>query len=128
LNLYSVWRLDAANATLAKGLVYKAIFAETYGLSGKGCFDLNYAPIDAEADSGYGAGDWDIHQSAELTKLTGIPVVEDDHKAEFGTAPAPLRCDGATLSAGTPAPSGFIWTARRRLIPGRVQTGRPMRC
>ena len=39
-NIYSVWRLDAANGDLAKGLVDKAIFAEANGLSGKGCFDL----------------------------------------------------------------------------------------
>ena len=99
-NLYSVWRLDAANANLAKGLVDKALYAETHGLSGKGCFDLQYGSVDGLADYGSAAGDWDIHQSAELARRAGFEVVEDDTRAEFGTPPAPLRCDGAALYAG----------------------------
>ncbi len=43
-HIYSVWRIDAATAAIAKGLVDKALFAEAHGLSGKGCFDLN-SPI-----------------------------------------------------------------------------------
>jgi uncharacterized protein (TIGR03790 family) len=99
-NIYSVWRLDAANAGLAKGLVDKAIFAEANGLSGKGCFDLQFGSVDNLADNGSAAGDWDIHQAAEFARRAGFAVVEDDTGAEFGTAPAPLRCDGAALSAG----------------------------
>ena len=99
-NLYSVWRLDAANASLAKGLVDKALYAETHGLSGKGCFDLQYGSVEGLADHGSAAGDWDVHQSAELARRAGFEVVEDDTGAEFGTPPAPLRCDGAALYAG----------------------------
>src|SRR5882762_9470689 len=100
LNIYSVWRLDAGNANLAKGLVDKAIFAETNGLVGKGCFDLQYGGMDVLPDFGSASGDWDIHQAAEFARRAGFPVTEDDKSAEFGTLPAPLRCDGAALYAG----------------------------
>ncbi len=99
LNIYSVWRLDAANANLAKELVDKAIFAESFGLSGRGCFDRQYGPIDALADTGSASGDWDIRQAAEFAKRAGLPVTEDDQPAEFGTAPAPY---GATARRFTP--------------------------
>jgi uncharacterized protein (TIGR03790 family) len=99
-NIYSVWRLDAASGDLAKGLVDKAIFAEANGLSGKACFDLQYGAVEKMADSGPVSGDWDIHQSAELARRAGYEVIEDDKPAEFGTPPAPLRCDGAALYAG----------------------------
>jgi uncharacterized protein (TIGR03790 family) len=98
--IYSVWRLDAANPGLAKGLVDKAMFAEANGLSGRGCFDLQYGGVESLADYGSAAGDWDIHQSAELARRAGFEVVEDDTRAEFGTPPAPLRCDGAAFYAG----------------------------
>jgi len=99
-NLYSVWRLDAANPDLAKGLVDKAIYAETHGLSGKGCFDLQFGSVDSLPDQGSSSGDWDLHQSAEMARRSGFEVIEDGTQAEFGTAPAPLRCDGAALYAG----------------------------
>ncbi len=98
--IYSVWRLDAANAGLAKGLVDKALFAETHGLSGKGCFDLQFGPIDRMGDYDSGAGDWDVHQAGELTMRAGFPVVEDEQTTEFGTPPSALRCDNAAFYAG----------------------------
>src|SRR5579862_6986776 len=99
-NIYSVWRIDAANAALAKGLVDKAMYAEAHGLSGKGCFDLQYGPIDRMGDYDSGAGDWDVHLAAELTKRAGFPVVEDEQTTEFGTAPSALRCEDAAFYAG----------------------------
>jgi uncharacterized protein (TIGR03790 family) len=99
-NIYSVWRLDAANAALAKGLVDKALYAEAHGLSGKGCFDLQFGGVEGLPDNGPAAGDWDIHQAAEMARRAGFEVVEDDTRAEFGTPPAPARCDGAALYAG----------------------------
>ena len=42
----------------------------------------------------------DIHKSAEFTRRAGFPVTEDGQRAEFGTAPAPLRCEGAAFYAG----------------------------
>lgn len=100
LNIYSVWRLDAASAALAKGLVDKAIFAETYGLSGKGCFDLQFGPVRGVLDFDSGAGDWDVHQAAAFARHAGFAVMEDEQKTEFGTAPSALRCDGAALYTG----------------------------
>jgi uncharacterized protein (TIGR03790 family) len=99
-NVYSVWRLDGANPNLAQGLVDKAIAAEGGHLSGAACFDRRYGAIDAVADVNYGSGDWDVHQAAEFSRQAGFPVTEDDHDAEFGSPPAPLRCDNAALYAG----------------------------
>jgi uncharacterized protein (TIGR03790 family) len=98
--VFSVWRLDAATAAVAKGLVDKALFAEAHGLSGKGCFDLNGAPIASVADYAYGAGDWDIYQAEQFARKAGFSIEEDTHDQEFGTPPAPLRCDGAALYTG----------------------------
>lgn len=98
--IYSVWRLDAPNAALAKGLVDKALDAEAHGLTGNGCFDRARDPMSSVADFTYGSGDWDIHQAAELARRAGFNVIEDAHEQEFGTAPAPLRCDHAALYAG----------------------------
>jgi hypothetical protein len=80
-------------------LVDKALYAEAHGLSGRGCFDLN-APADAQLDYSYGEGNWDIYQAAAFARKAGFPILEDTHHEEFGTAPAPLRCDGAALYAG----------------------------
>jgi uncharacterized protein (TIGR03790 family) len=99
-NIYVVWRLDAANANLAKGLVEKALLAEANGLSGRACFDMQYEAVENLPDYGSVAGDWDIHQAADFARRAGFEVVEDNKQAEFGTAPAPLRCDGAALYAG----------------------------
>jgi uncharacterized protein (TIGR03790 family) len=98
--IYSVWRLDAPNAALAKGLVDKALYAEANGLDGVGCFDRSRGALSAVADFGYGAGDWEIHRAADFTRQAGFTVIEDDHEEEFGAAPAPLRCDHAALYAG----------------------------
>lgn len=98
-HIYSVWRLDAATPVIAKGLVDKALFAEAHGLSGKACFDLT-SPIDRVPDWAYGAGNWDVYQAEQFARAAGFPILEDTHAEEFGTAPAPLRCDGAALYAG----------------------------
>jgi uncharacterized protein (TIGR03790 family) len=99
-NIYSVWRLDAANPDLAKGLVDKAMAAEAAGLHGNACFDRRYGPIDAVADDGYGSGDWDLFRAAEFARAAGFHTIEDDHAQEFGSPPAPKRCDDAALYAG----------------------------
>jgi hypothetical protein len=86
---------------LAKGLVDKAIIAESTGLTGIGCF----GSIAALLDSGHSSGDHDIFRAAEVVRQAGFTVVEDENAAEFGSPPAPARCDGA----------GFY---TRRLAPG----------
>jgi uncharacterized protein (TIGR03790 family) len=99
-HIYSVWRLDAPTPALANGWVDKALYAEANGLSGNAYFDRRSDPMSSVADSGYGAGDWDIHQAAEIARRAGFAVIEDAHAEEFGTPPAPLRCDHAALYAG----------------------------
>jgi len=97
--VYSVWRLDAASAAQAKGLVDKAKTAETYGLSGQGCFD-RLLPNPLGPDEGYNQGDWDIQRAHETVIAAGFPSTLDVNAAEFGAAPAPARCDGAAFYVG----------------------------
>src|SRR5690349_13230428 len=85
-NIYSVWRLDAANANLARGLVDKAVTAEANGLSGRACFDRRYGAIARVGDFNYGAGDWDIYRAAEFARKSGFQVIEDENEQEFGLA------------------------------------------
>ncbi len=99
LLIYSVWRLDAASAALAQGLVDKAISAESSGLSGQACLDRDEGPISGVYDSDYGEGDWDLHQAATFAGQAAFQVTEDSHPAEFGTPPAP-DCPNAALYSG----------------------------
>ncbi len=96
--IYSVWRLDAADAKLAKGLVDKAIEAEKSGLKGLVCIDRRY-PLNTVEDNGYGSGDWDLHRAAAFARQAGFKVIEDANDQEFGTPPAPM-CPNAALYAG----------------------------
>jgi uncharacterized protein (TIGR03790 family) len=100
--LYSVWRLDAPTPALASSLVDKALEAEQKGLKGNACFDRRGGGDDMKGvqNLGYGAGDWDLFRAAQFAREAGFPVIEDSHEAEFGTAPAPARCDGAALYSG----------------------------
>lgn len=98
---YSVWRLDAPSAALAKGLVDKAISAETNGIYGTAYFDKNVSGMYQHPDNTAILGaDWDIYRAAEFAREAGFTVVEDNHDSVFGTAPAPLRADNAILYAG----------------------------
>ena len=98
--IYSVWRLDAATIDLAKGLVDKALQAEANGLTGQGCFDRRLGAIDTLEDWSSSAGNWDLFRAAEFARRTGMTVTEDEQEAEFGTAPAPLRCENVALYSG----------------------------
>jgi uncharacterized protein (TIGR03790 family) len=97
--IYSVWRLDAATLQLAKGLVDKAIYAETNGLKGKAYFDIR-GPIQGYFDSGYGSGEWDIYRASRFSKKAGFEVVLDEKETEFGTAPSLAKCENVALYAG----------------------------
>ncbi|MGH9602591.1 MAG: TIGR03790 family protein [Terriglobales bacterium] len=98
--IYSVWRLDAPSPALALGLIQKAAEAEKKGPSGQACFDRRMGAIKDVRDARYGAGDWDIYRAAQMVRDAGIPVLEDSHEKEFGTSPAPARCDNAILYTG----------------------------
>ncbi len=88
--IYSVWRLDGATPAIANGLVDRATSAMN-NLAGAVCIDLQNA-IAFTPDSGYGLGEWDLHQAATFLAQATFPVTEDLNGAEFGTAPAPLTC------------------------------------
>ena len=99
--VYSVWRLDAATPELARGLIDKAMLAEQAGASGQACIDRRFGKnIDSLPDTGYESGDWDLARAAEFLRKAGIQVTEDTESAEFGTPPAPARCDHAIFYAG----------------------------
>ena len=98
--IYSVWRLDGATVELTKGLVSKAIQAENNGLQGQACLDRRFGPVSGLEDWSYGAGDWDLLRAADFARQIKFTVTEDEQEAEFGTAPAPLRCDNVALYAG----------------------------
>lgn len=99
--LYSVWRLDGATPAAALALVDKGMAAEAARKREPiACFDRRYGAIDKVRDDGYGAGDWEIHRAAEVARAAGFHVVEDASAPEFGTSPAPLRCDNASFYAG----------------------------
>jgi uncharacterized protein (TIGR03790 family) len=97
--IYSVWRLDAATPELSKGLVDKALYAESHGLKGNAYFDIRGA-IEGYVDTGYGAGEWDIYRASVFAKKAGFDTTLDDKLTEFGTAPSQLRCENAALYAG----------------------------
>ncbi len=98
--LYSVWRLDGANAKAAKALVNRAIATEMKGATGIACFDRKYGPLQQVQPAGGGIGDWSLYRAAEFAKRAGFEVLEDDYAEEFGTSPAPKRCSDAFLYAG----------------------------
>jgi uncharacterized protein (TIGR03790 family) len=97
--IYSVWRLDAPSADLAKGLVDKALAAEQSGLSGQACLDRRFGDMSHIFDSDYGEAEWDMHQAATFSALAGFAVTEDSNPEEFGTPPAP-NCPKAALYSG----------------------------
>jgi len=100
--IYSVWRLDAPTPEIAESLVDKALEAERNGLKGIACFDRRRGGNDMKGvvNLEYGAGEWDLFRAAQFAREAGFEVLDDSHPEEFGTAPAPERCDGAALYAG----------------------------
>lgn len=99
--IYAVWRLDAPTAALARGLVDKAMEAERAGIEGQACVDRRFGDVITTLDEkAYAGAEWSLYRAAQFAREAGLPVTEDGHGEEFGTAPAPLRCDNAILYAG----------------------------
>lgn len=98
---YSVWRLWGDEAG-ANRLVDDALAVEAAGgLKGIACIDAKYGKTTVSLpDVGYAAGDNDLLRAADATRAAGLETVLDVNDAEFGTAPAPLRCENAALYAG----------------------------
>jgi hypothetical protein len=86
---WSSTRISEMTRASAKGLVDKAVFAETHGLWGKACFDLQSGNMDSLPDTGSAAGDWDIHQAAPFARGAGFALMEDGNRAEFGFCACP---------------------------------------
>jgi uncharacterized protein (TIGR03790 family) len=86
---------------MARGLVDKALTAERAGLAGKACIDRRFGPhLESVEKNAYVSGDWSLSRAAELLQRAGVSVIQDTNEAEFGTPPAPLRCDDASFYAG----------------------------
>jgi uncharacterized protein (TIGR03790 family) len=76
--ILQVTRLDGPSAVIAKGLVDKALIAETYGLWGRAYFDLR------NITSGeYKTGDDWIRGAAETCQLSGFETIIDNEPATF---------------------------------------------
>ena len=88
--LYSVWRLDGATPAIANGLVDKATSAMN-NVTGAACIDPRYDPTGVQ-DSGYTAGEWDLHRAAQILAQAAFSVTEDLTSDEFGSGTAPAKC------------------------------------
>ena len=73
-----VTRLDGPSAEIARGLVDKAIEAETDGLWGRAYFDLR-----GITDPGYKPGDDWIRAASEICQQLGFETVVDENPATF---------------------------------------------
>ena len=101
IQTYSVWRLWGTRAQSA-ALVQRGLAVEQAGrLTGNACWDARYGKTTfTTPDSGYAAGDNDLIAASQFTVAAGMPTTLDVNDAQFGTAPAPLRCENAALYAG----------------------------
>lgn len=90
--LLMVTRLDGPTADIARGLVDKALQAETNGLWGRAYFDLR-----SISDPSYKMGDDWIRGAAEIARLWGFETIVDTNA---GTFPASFPMDHIALYAG----------------------------
>ncbi len=72
-----VCRLDGPSAGIAKGLVDKAIEAESNGFWGRAYFDLR------SVTGGYAIGDEWFRAAAEISRLAGFETIVDTNPATF---------------------------------------------
>jgi uncharacterized protein (TIGR03790 family) len=87
-----VTRLDGPTASIARGLVDKALEAEEHGLWGRAYFDLRKI-----SDPAYKIGDDWIHNSAEICRHLGFETVVDENP---GTFPAGFPMSQIAFYAG----------------------------
>jgi uncharacterized protein (TIGR03790 family) len=76
--LIMVARLDGPNSSIARGLVDKALDAETNGLWGRAYFDLR-----GLTEGEYKKGDDQFRAASEACRLSGFETVVDDNAATF---------------------------------------------
>lgn len=87
-----VSRLDGPSADVARGLVDKALEAETNGLWGRAYFDLR-----SITDTNYRMGDDWIRSAAEIARLAGFETAVDTNAGVF---PASFPLSQVALYAG----------------------------
>jgi len=110
--LLLVARLDGPSAAIARGLVDKAMEAESNGLWGRAYFDLR-----GLTNGGYKKGDDWIGAAAETTRRFGFETVEDDKPETF---PAAFPMSQIALYAGwyDGAASGPFARPKVEFMPG----------
>ena len=91
-SILMVARLDGPSAEIARGLVDKALQAETNGLWGRAYFDLR-----SITDPGYKTGDAWIAGAEEISRIAGFETIVDTNAATF---PASFPMDHIALYAG----------------------------
>lgn len=107
-----VTRLDGPSAEVARGLVDKAMEAETNGLWGRAYFDLR-----GIADTNYRVGDDWMRDAAEIARLSGFETVVDTNAAVF---PASFPLSQVALYAGwyTESVAGAFAQPTVEFMPG----------
>lgn len=107
-----VSRLDGPSADVARGLVDKALEAETNGLWGRAYFDLR-----GIADTNYQKGDDWIRDAAEIARLSGFETVVDSNATVF---PASFPLSQVALYAGwyTESVAGAFAQPTVEFMPG----------
>ena len=116
--IYSVWRLDGATPAIAKGLVQKAITAETAGgvdmAAGRKVY-IDRKNTGNGLDIQDNTGDYDLLRASQFASsaLGAGNVVVDTNAAEFGVGAAPnamLYCGWYSYNNYNP-PGTFTWPA-----------------
>jgi uncharacterized protein (TIGR03790 family) len=107
-----VTRLDAATPELARGLVDKALQAETDGLWGRAYFDLRNI-----TDPAYKPGDDWIRNAAQISRLVGFDTIVDENSSVW---PASFPMDHIAIYMGwyTETVAGPFTLPQVEFMPG----------
>jgi uncharacterized protein (TIGR03790 family) len=85
-------------------LVDDALAAEALAqaglLTGLTCVDRGWQAMTNDEFGSYASVEWELLRTQEILAAEGFTVLYDENPEEIGTAPAPLRCDGALYYAG----------------------------
>jgi uncharacterized protein (TIGR03790 family) len=110
-------RLDGPTAAIARGLVDKALAAESKGLAGKAYFDARGLKYDATADptgSGHGAMDESIREAAALFQKANVATVLDNKFGLFAAG----SCPDSAIYCGWYSHAKYI--ASNKFVPGAI--------
>jgi uncharacterized protein (TIGR03790 family) len=107
-----VTRLDGPTAAIARGLVDKALEAESNGLWGRAYFDLRNT-----TDPGFKQGDDWIRNAAEITHRLGFETVVDENPGTFSVG-FPMSQIGLYIGWYDPDASGPFTLPTVEFMPG----------